>query len=145
MGEVLLFSQEGMGHMVVLKENAQARKYFQMFVGEAEFMAIAKEKGLLETPRPLTHETYLTLLKEAGLKVVRVEIFDLRERTFLAHVVYQVADQEKKLDARPSDSVALALHMKIPILVNTTLLRSADQAEEEKKGALDEFIRTVKF
>ena len=51
-------SEKGQGNEVVLKEHADSPWYFQMFVGDSEFAALAKEKGLFSTPRPLTHETY---------------------------------------------------------------------------------------
>ena len=61
--EIYLKSDPGSGNMVVLKAAPEAKRYFMMFVGDSEFAAIAKEKGLLESPRPLTHELYLGILE----------------------------------------------------------------------------------
>ena len=61
--EVHLESDSNRGRVVVLKENSEAERYFMMFIGDAEFAGIAKEKGLVEPKRPLTHELYgFTLL-----------------------------------------------------------------------------------
>ena len=57
--EVYLKSDRSSGNMVVLKEKEEDNLHFIMFVGDAEFAAIAKEKGLVQPKRPLTHELYL--------------------------------------------------------------------------------------
>lgn len=145
--EVLLFSQQDGGYMVVLKESADARTFFRMFVGEAEFLAIAKEKDLVVIPRPLTHELYLALLARTHLTLIRIEIHDLQNRTFLARVIYQSEDggDLQTLDCRPSDAVALALHAGIPIWVNADLITDPTDDEEGKAPALSDFIKTAKF
>ncbi len=141
--EVYLKSDRTAGNMVILKESENAKYYFLMFVGDAEATAIAKEKGLLDIKRPLTHEFYLNILREAGVKFERVEIWDMKENTYYARVFFKVGDEEKIIDARPSDSVALALHEDIPILVNKKLFRRELTPEEVKE--YEEICKSVKF
>ena len=141
--EVILKSEKESGNLLILKEHALAETSLIMFVGEPEFLAIAKEKGLIQTPRPLTHELYLSLLEKAGFEFVRVEIYDLKEQTYFANVVYRLNQEEHSADSRPSDAIALAMHKKIPILVELRLLKkslSLDQLD-----TLKEFIRTATF
>jgi bifunctional DNase/RNase len=141
--EIILKSEKESGNLLILKEHAQAESSLIMFVGEPEFLAIAKEKGLIQTPRPLTHELYLSLLEKAGFEFVRVEIYDLKDQTYFANVVYRLNQEEDSADSRPSDAIALAMHQKIPILVELRLLRkslSLDQLD-----TLKEFIRTATF
>ncbi len=143
--EVLLFSEEE-GYMVVLKENKEAMQYFQMFVGEGEFLAIAKEQQLIDTPRPLTHELYLGLLQNTGLTFICVEIYGLEDRTYLARVVFRFENgPEQGVECRPSDGVALALHQGIPITVNSGLLKENGPGQDNKKDSLESFVKSVRF
>jgi bifunctional DNase/RNase len=54
--EVHLEADPNKGNMVVLRKDKDSDHYFMMFVGDAEFAAIAKEKGMVEPKRPLTHD-----------------------------------------------------------------------------------------
>ena len=141
--EIILKSEKESGNLLILKEHALAEPSLIMFVGEPEFIAIAKEKGLIQTPRPLTHELYLAIMEKAGIEFIRVEIYDIKDQTFFANVVYRFEQQEVSADSRPSDAIALALHQKIPILVEPRLLKkplSTDQLD-----TLKDFIRTATF
>ena len=141
--EIILKSEKESGNLLILKEHALAESSLIMFVGEPEFLAIAKEKGLIQTPRPLTHELYLTILENAGIEFIRVEIYNIKDQTYFANVVYRLNQEEISADSRPSDAIALAMHQKIPILVELRLLKkslSLDQLD-----TLKDFIRTATF
>ncbi len=142
-GEVHLETDPNRGNIIVLKENAEAEHYFMMFVGDAEFTAIAREKGLVEAKRPLTHQLYLGILEKLPLEFLRVEIRDMREETFYANVVFRADGVEHTIDSRPSDGVALALNRKIPILVRQGLFRRKLTQEELKE--YEGLVKTVKF
>jgi bifunctional DNase/RNase len=118
--EVHLESDPNRGNMVILKQEAEKDRYFMMFVGDAEFAAIAKENGLVEPKRPLTHDLYLSILAKL-----------------------QVDGTDQSVDSRPSDAVALALNRKIPILVNQSLFRRRLSKEEIKE--YEGLLKTVKF
>jgi bifunctional DNase/RNase len=130
--EVYLESDPNRGNMVILKEESEGDRYFLMFVGDSEFAAIAREKGLVEPRRPLTHELYLS-----------IEISEMREETFYANVFFRTNGTEYSVDSRPSDAVALALNRKIPILVNQDLFRRKLTQEEIKE--YEGLVKTVKF
>ncbi len=141
--EVHLESDPNRGNMVVLKENAEAERYFMMFVGDAEFAAIAKEKGLVEPKRPLTHELYLSIMDKLQLEFLRIEIHDMQQETFYAHVILRANGEEHAIDSRPSDAVALALNRKVPILVRQDLFRRKLTQEEVKE--YEGLVKSVKF
>jgi bifunctional DNase/RNase len=142
-GEVHLESDPNRGNMVVLKENAEAERYFMMFVGDAEFAAIAREKGLVEPKRPLTHELYLSIMDKLQLEFLRIEIHDMQQETFYAHVILRANGEEHAVDSRPSDAVALALNRKVPILVRQDLFRRKLTQEEVKE--YEGLVKSVKF
>jgi bifunctional DNase/RNase len=141
--QIHLETDSNRGNMVVLKERVEAEQFFMMFVGDAEFTAIAKEKGLVEPKRPLTHELYLGILGKLNLEFMRVEIYEIRQETFYARVIIKADGQEHVIDSRPSDAVALALNRKIPILVSKNLFRRKLSQEEVKE--YEGLVKSVKF
>ena len=141
--EVYIKTDRIQGNMVVLKESEQDPSYFLMFVGDAEVTAIAKEKGLVEPKRPLTHDLYLSILGKAGVVIDRIEIFEMQENTYYAKIYANIQDEEVVFDSRPSDAVALALHEKCPIMVHRKLLRRELSTEEVQE--YEAIVRTVKF
>jgi bifunctional DNase/RNase len=142
-GEVYLKSDRSSGNMVVLKEKEEDPNHFVMFVGDSEFAAIAKEKGLVEPKRPLTHDLYLRISDNLAVEFLRIEIYDMKENTYYANVFFRANAQEHIVDCRPSDAVALALNRKIPIFVNKKLFRRELTREEIKES--EEICKTVKF
>jgi bifunctional DNase/RNase len=141
--EVLLKSDRSSGNMVVLKESEEDNQHFIMFVGDSEFAAIAKEKGLVEPKRPLTHELYLNISDNLAVEFLRIEIYDMKDNTYYAKVLFRANGTEHTVDCRPSDAVALALNRKIPILVNQKLFRRELTPDEIKE--YEEICKTVKF
>ena len=142
-GEVFIKTDRTQGNMVILKRSEDDSHYFLMFVGDAEITAIAKEKGLVEPKRPLTHDIYLTMLRRAGVMFEKIVISDMRENTFYAKIHARINDEEVIFDARPSDAVALALHEKCTIFVNKKLLRVELTPEEVQEFEM--IVKTVKF
>jgi uncharacterized protein len=141
--DILLKSDDDSGRYVILRPEKGAEASLSMVVGEPEFLAIAKEKKLIQTPRPLTHELYLNFLAETEIKFLRIEIYGLRDQAYLARVVYQCKGVEKGADARPSDALALALNRGLPILVNPKLLKK--ELTPGQVEAYRELIKSVKF
>ena len=141
--EVYIESDPNRGNMVILKEEPDGDRFFLMFVGDSEFAAIAKEKGLVEPKRPLTHDLYLNILGKSGVEFQRVEISEMREETYYANIFFRANGADQAVDSRPSDAVALALNRKIPIMVNQELFRRKLTQEEIKQ--YEGLVKTVKF
>ncbi len=141
--EVFVKTDRTQGNMVILKRTEEDSYYFLMFVGDAEITAIAKEKGLVEPKRPLTHDIYLTILKRTGAVFEKIVISEMRENTFYAKIYVRINDEVVDFDARPSDAVALALHEKCAIFVNKKLLRVELTPAEVQEFEM--IVKTVKF
>jgi bifunctional DNase/RNase len=141
--EVHLESDPNRGNIVILRQEGETDRYFMMFVGDSEFAAIAKENGLVEPKRPLTHDLYLSILGKLRVEFLRIEIYEMREETYYASVHFRVDGTEQSVDSRPSDAVALALNRKIPILVNQSLFRRTLSKEEIKE--YESLMKSVKF
>jgi bifunctional DNase/RNase len=141
--EQVALATEEKGHKIILKPGGDGQGQVEMYIGGSEFASIAKELGLVEPPRPLTHDIYLTLLEGLEIGFHRLEIYDLKENAFLARLFYTKKGQEMVAEIRPSDGVALALNRRIPILLNKRLLRGILSPQDRE--ALSELVKTVKF
>jgi bifunctional DNase/RNase len=141
--EISLMIGFGSTQAIVLKEDAKAARQLTMFVGQAEYTAIAKEKGLVTSDRPLTHELYLDILKTIPIEFQCIEIYSIKENVFHAKVIFQFKGREYTVDSRPSDALALALNSKIPVMVNEDLLRPVPKEKVMKE--YEKYIRRVKF
>ena len=91
-------------------------------IGLSEAVAIASELEQIQFMRPMTHDLMKSLLTLLGVIVDRVEIHDLRQNTFYSWICLNVAGKEIRVDARPSDALAIALRMSARIYVNERLL-----------------------
>ena len=142
MTQVILHEDET-SRQVILKEDAASRRYFDMSVGPLEFMALAKEQGKIRPPRPLTHDLYLALMEGLDIQFDHVEIHDRQGDTYIAAVVCTKSGQAQRIDARPSDSVALALNRKLPIYVHRKLLKL--EPTEQDAQFYKDICKVVRF
>ena len=102
---------------VVFLKSRTRERFLPIIVGnpEADAMAIALQKK--EVPRPLTHDLMLSGFTALGARVTRVVVSGLEGETFFAQIHLDVAGRSEVLDARPSDSLALAVRAGAPMYV----------------------------
>lgn len=82
--------------------------------------------------RPLSHDLMHTILEAYGGKVLRT-VITLQGGTYYGALTVAVQDQVKTFDSRSSDSIALAIHFKAPIVVGRDLLESAGRVVEKSQ------------
>ena len=131
-------------HVVVLQESAGTR-ILPIWIGPAEAVAIQRLLAGESFPRPLTHDLVALVIEGLKARVTRVVVADLRENTFFATIFVERENEWLKIDARPSDSIAVALRCRAPILVNEALLqeppsepeRAGDDSEESGPDSTD--------
>lgn len=109
-------------------------KYLPIWIGQSEAMSIqmALQKETFE--RPLTHDLLLTVIDGLEGKVSKVTVTDLRNNTFYAKVFIERGQEVFGIDARPSDSIAIAVRAEAPIFVSESVL----EQEKESLVMLDE-------
>jgi uncharacterized protein len=130
----LILEQKTQQNVVILKE-AGGERILPIWIGPGEAHAIRRILSDEPFPRPLTHDLLVLIVEGLKARVVRVVISDLRESTFYAAVMVQHGDEVLSIDARPSDSIAVALRSKAPIFVNVELLQEPPQRSgEESEG-----------
>lgn len=116
-------------HVVVLQELGGTR-VLPIWIGPAEAAAIQRMLTDESFPRPLTHDLISLVVEGLKARVTRVVIADLRENTFFATLFIERDKDVLKIDARPSDSIAVALRSKAPLFVNDELLREPAELQE---------------
>jgi len=111
--------------LIVLKEKNGVR-VLPIVIGLAEASAIKMKISGFEPPRPLTHDLLHSTIGDLGAKIEKIIIDKLEENTFHAKVVLRTeSGQEKSVDARPSDSIALAVRAHAPIFVEDEIIKNS--------------------
>lgn len=111
--------------VIVLKER-EGNRMLPVVIGIAEVNAIKLKLSGIKPPRPLTHDLVMNIIESVGAKLKKVLIDKLENNTFYAKLFLSLNhSKEILIDARPSDSVALALRAGIPIFVEEEVLKEA--------------------
>jgi bifunctional DNase/RNase len=118
------------GSDVVLLAPPTEEIVLPIWVGSAEASAIRMKLMRQTPPRPMTHDLLDTMIRSLGGKVTRVFIDDLKRNTFLAKISVQQNGKTQEIDARPSDSIALALRCNAPIFTARQVLDEAGVTRE---------------
>ena len=123
--------------IVVLRAVDDSRIYLPIFIGTSEATAIAAALADVALPRPMTHDLLANILNEVGAFVRKVAVTELIEGTFYA-VITLADDQGHKyeVDARPSDSLALALRTGAKVHVAQSVLDAAGGVVEDDAPAV---------
>ena len=129
-------------HVVILKDAAQER-YLPIWIGPWEASAIAMRLQGLTPERPLTHDLFAGVLGELGVRLDRVLITSLADETFHARLVLVQPDARHEIDARPSDAIALAVRMGVPIYAAAAVLDQASLGADSAQDADDEGRRSA--
>jgi bifunctional DNase/RNase len=130
----LILEHKTQQNIVVLRE-VDGLRILPIWIGPGEAQAIRRILSEEPFPRPLTHDLLHIIVEGLKAKIERVVIADLRENTFFASVIVQRGDDILSVDARPSDSIAIALRAKAPIFVNDKLLQTPPKEGEAETAA----------
>ncbi|MBI4970459.1 MAG: bifunctional nuclease family protein [Candidatus Omnitrophica bacterium] len=116
--------------VIVLKEKT-GNRFLPVVIGISEVQAIKLKLSGVELPRPLTHDLLLSSIQKLGGVVKQIIIDNLENNTFYAKlVVTDSKGAEVAIDARPSDSIAIALRANCPIFIAEKVLDEAGLTEE---------------
>ena len=116
--------------VVILRERGGAR-ILPIWIGAAEANAIAMELKGVKAQRPLTHDLLKQVIVGLGGELRRVVISSVKENTYFAELLIRRDDHVFQVDARPSDSIALALRLNAPIFTSDQLLDESGLQTDE--------------
>ena len=108
--------------VVILKE-LDGERVLPIWIGPSEASAIAMHLAEMEFARPLTHDLVVSVLKGLGGAVQKVIITRVEKSTYYAELILQRDGEVISLDARPSDSIAVALRVDARIFAEDNLLQ----------------------
>lgn len=113
--------------VVVLR--AEDGRILPIFIGFAEAASIYSAMNRLIPPRPMTHDLLVDIISKLNAKVEKIVIDDLIDNTFYARIIVKKNEKEIEIDARPSDSIAIALRVPCPIFVDPKVLDEAGRED----------------
>ena len=120
------------GQLIVLKEKSGDR-ILPIVIGLHEASSIKIKLSGFNPPRPLTHDLLFATIVSLNAVIERVVIDKLEENTFHAKLMIRTAEgQERSIDARPSDSIALAVRAHVPIYVDDSIVRQMEEFEKNR-------------
>ena len=126
---------------IVLLKEQDGERYLPIWIGAVEATAIAFALQGVEPPRPLTHDLMRDLLAGLHVAVQRIVVTELRDGTFYAEIHLSSNGGEPiAVSSRPSDAIALAVRVQVPIFADESVLTEAGiEIEDEEQDEVEQF------
>jgi bifunctional DNase/RNase len=119
---------------IVILKDLEEKDVLPIWIGLLEASSIATAIENVQTPRPMTHDLLKNILDSLDVKVIRIEVNDLKDNTYFAIIYLEVEDKRLTIDARPSDAIALALRVNASIFVEESVIKKSAKVDLSKKG-----------
>lgn len=121
---------ENRHEQLVVFQEKNGKRFLPVVIGLPEIHSIKLKLSGVKPPRPMTHDLMLSLIEGLGGKLHKIVIDKLENNTFHAKI-YMTNENGKEvvIDARPSDSVAVALRAKVPVYAEDEVLSAASVFE----------------
>ncbi|HEV8207961.1 MAG TPA: bifunctional nuclease family protein [Acidimicrobiia bacterium] len=136
---------------IVLLREDEGQRYLPIFIGPPEATAIVYALQGMETPRPMTHDLFKTVLDDMSMRLQQVVITELHDGTFYAEIELAGNGNAYRISSRPSDAIALAVRYEdaVPIFADEAVLEEAgvlfeNDEEEEQIEQFREFLDQVR-
>jgi bifunctional DNase/RNase len=142
----LSYSQTQSGAYALVLGEKDGKRRLPIIIGSFEAQAIAIVLEKMKPSRPLTHDLFKTFADSFSITVKEVIIYNLVEGIFFAKLICDNEGKEVEIDARTSDSIALAIRFSCPIYTYEFILSAAGIILEEseeiesvlEKGTIEE-------
>lgn len=143
--------------IVFLAEVNEVTKVLPIVVGPAEAEAIALGLGGAVMSRPGTHDLLIDVVDSLHSRVTEVAVTELRDGTFFGEIEIATGNERTRVSSRPSDGIALATRLLVPLYVSADVLNEAGveivherdmplepEEIEQVMTEFEEFMRTAK-
>ena len=117
-------------YVVILREQG-GRRVLPIWIGQPEAESIVMQMNQVKRERPITHDLCKAIIVGLGGTLRRVSITRMQQSTYYAEMQIEGPDGLVTVDARPSDSIAIALRLDTPIFVPSALMTVLDDNETE--------------
>ena len=132
---------------IVLLREREGERFLPIWIGAMEATAIAFALQGIVTARPMTHDLLKNVLEDLSVQVQRIVITELKDGTFYAVIQMQQDGRAYEVSSRPSDAIALAVRVNVPIFANEDVLTEASivirDDEEQEVEKFREFLEQV--
>jgi bifunctional DNase/RNase len=128
-----LIIDPGSQQPVVILSDTQEERGLLIWISAFEANAIHSEMNGIEHFRPLTHDLLERVIRKANLRIERVIVTHIQKGVYYATLVIKEGNSELEIDARPSDSIVMALKFNAPIFVKERLFKEASVLIREKE------------
>jgi hypothetical protein len=128
---VSLMSQD---RVIILKDTTSQR-YLPIWIGAPEAEAIRVELQGVQLTRPLTHDLLRSVIRELGGEVEHIFVSKLLNDVFYAQIKIKANGRTLDIDSRPSDAIALAVRLQVPIYVAEAVMQQASIEPEDEIDA----------
>jgi hypothetical protein len=125
---------------VVILQEKDGGRVLPIWIGPGEASAIAMELAGMKFSRPLTHDLFASVIRGMGGELLRVTITRVIENTYYAELIVQRGSEMISIDARPSDSIAIALRMDASIYTSEELLETTSIEIADATGSPEDFV-----
>lgn len=128
---------------IVFLADPQEERALLVWIGPCEANALNAEIEGTKSPRPLTHDLAGKIIEKLRGKIQRIIITHVRNGIYYATLVIEREGSAVEIDARPSDSIVMALKSKSPIFVSKGLFAEMSVPLKEEKGGEDPYGLTI--
>lgn len=115
-------SQAQVGAFAMLLGEVDGERQLPIIIGPAEAQATALYLKGIKTPRPLTHDLFISTLTVLGASLIRVLIYKAKDGIFYSYIYLKKDEDIIRIDSRTSDAIALAVRSDCPILIYESIL-----------------------
>ena len=128
---------------VVLLSDLQEEKAMMIWIGPCEANAMQAELEKTKPPRPQTHDLAETIMRKAEWKIHKIVITHSKDGIYYASLFLEKEKNILEIDARPSDSIVMALKFKTPIFVAKNLFLEMAVSLEGQKPVAERYGLSV--
>jgi len=122
----IIISETNEQQLIFLKET-DGERTFPIVIGFFEATSIDRRVRGQTTPRPLTHDLLASAIDQLGGEIQDVYIHELRDHTYFAKIRIRHEGEMIEVDSRPSDAIAVAVTVDVPIFVSEDVIDEAIQ------------------
>jgi bifunctional DNase/RNase len=120
----------GADQVILLLADEKEERAVPIVVGRDQGLAIYLGKERTATPRPMTHDLLVQVLRTLNAVVEAITVTELRNVTYYSEIALRAGGTLHRLDARPSDAIALAVRLDTPMFAVPGLLRPVGESDE---------------
>ena len=120
------YSETQSGAYALILSETKGNRKLPIIIGgfEAQAIGIALEKEI-KPSRPLTHDLFKNFASCFEVKIKKIIIYKLVDGVFFSNLICEKDEVEKIIDARTSDSIAMALRFEAPIFIYDSIMKIA--------------------